>query len=420
MNAHVKVQVSDRKINPFGGINFVIWEMEKMKIDELIDKRLGKRPKQAKYSYYDVILGWIYANLCGAERIEDTQHIRTVFNIPEIKVPSSDRISQIFRALATNIITYKEKNRDGKTIVHQFNYHEFLSTLLLEIILKLKLLTSNHDYLLDYDNTIIECEKYDSAHTYVQCKGYQPGVCFIKNLPVYIENRNGNSPAKYKMHETLTRAFELLKEKGITISRFRSDSAAYQSKVFRLLDKHPDIEYFIKIQTSKYFYEKNSSIDDWEEMSKYELEMGSKQFNAFGKKRRLIVIRKPDDKALDGYKYSGIITNNSTLINREVLYLYNQRGAAERNFDDLKNNFNWGRLPFSFLNENTVFLIVSAMSYVVYRSIIKKFSSKVEFVKKSFRLKNFIFHFMTVGSEWADQNVFRLYTDKNYQAIMRY
>jgi hypothetical protein len=220
------------------------------------------------------------------------------------------------------------------------------------------------------------------------------------------------------MHETLTRCFELLKEKGITISRFRSDSAAYQSKVFRLLDKYPDIEYFIKISASKYFNNKVSTIPKWEEVPKYESDVGCKQFLACGKKRRLIAIRKPDDKALDGYKYSGIITNNSTLTNSEVLYLYNQRGATERNFDDLKNNFNWGRLPFSFLNENTVFLIVSAMSYVIYQSIIKRFSSKLEFVKKSFRLKNFIFNFVTVGSEWAGQNVLRLYTDKNYQTIM--
>jgi len=86
----------------------------------------------------------------------------------------------------------------------------------------------------------------------------------------------------------------------------------------------------------------------------------------------------------------------------------------ERNFDDLKNNFNWSRLPFSFLNENTVFLIISAIAYIIYQYIINIFSKKVDFVKKNFWLKNFIFHFITVGSEWIDYKTLRLYTNKAY------
>ena len=92
--------------------------------------------------------------------------------------------------------------------------------------------------------------------------------------------------------------------------------------------------------------------------------------------------------------------------------------SIESDFDDLKNNFNWGRLPFSFLNENTVFLIISAIAYVIYQYVIRKFSKKVGFVKKTFRLKNFIFHFMTIGSEWIGQNVLKLYTDKDYMVLM--
>lgn len=113
-----------------------------------------------------------------------------------------------------------------------------------------------------------------------------------------------------------------------------------------------------------------------------------------------------------------IVTNNETMTNNEVFSFYNQRGAIERNFDDLKNNFNWSRLPFSFLNENTVFLIISAIAYIIYQYIIRRFTKKVEFVKKTFRLKNFIFHFMTVGSEWTGQNTLHLYTLKRYDLLL--
>ena len=106
------------------------------------------------------------------------------------------------------------------------------------------------------------------------------------------------------------------------------------------------------------------------------------------------------------------------MTDREVLFLYNQRGAIERNFDDLKNNFNWGRLPFSLLNENTVFLIISAIAYIIYQYIIRKFSKKVEFVKRNFRLKNFIFNFMVVGSEWINNNKIVLYTKRRYDLLL--
>ena len=40
---------------------------------------------------------------------------------------------------------------------------------------------------------------------------------------------------------------------------------------------------------------------------------------------------------------------------------YNQRGAKERIFDDLDNGFGWDRLPRSFMAENAVFLILTAL-----------------------------------------------------------
>ena len=135
------------------------------------------------------------------------------------------------------------------------------------------------------------------------------------------------------------------------------------------------------------------------------------------KKRRFIITRKLDDP--DSNNYMGILTNNETMTDKEVYYFYNKRSAIERNFDDLKNNFNWDRLPFSFLNENMVFLIISAIAYIIYQYIINAFSKKVDFVKKNFRLKNFIFHFITVGSEWIDQNILKLYTNKDYQVLIR-
>src|SRR4030065_2010414 len=207
MNGITNLQISDRKINPYGGINFIISAMREKKINELIDKQLDKRPKQANYSYSDIILSWIYSNLCGAERIEDIQQCKSLFNIPNLKMPSSDRVSQIFRSLATA----KEIFNSTSGVKHQFNIHDGLNNLMFDIILRLRMLKKGTNYTLDYDNTVIDCEKYDAKPTYLKTRGYQPGICFINKLPIYIENRNGNSVAQYKIKDTVERGFNILK-----------------------------------------------------------------------------------------------------------------------------------------------------------------------------------------------------------------
>ena len=69
---------------------------------------------------------------------------------------------------------------------------------------------------------------------------------------------------------------------------------------------------------------------------------------------------------------------------------YNQRGAAEKVFDEMYNDFGWKKLPFSFLEQNTVFMLVMAMSRNFYLHLLNVFSEKVSFVKTTYRLKKFI------------------------------
>lgn len=76
----------------------------------------------------------------------------------------------------------------------------------------------------------------------------------------------------------------------------------------------------------------------------------------YDKKRRIIVYaKKRQDGQLslftgEAYDYFAIITNDEELNMREVVEKYNQRGTIEKNFDILKNDFNWRYLPFSEMN----------------------------------------------------------------------
>jgi hypothetical protein len=415
-----KIRKYRRCISAFGGINFVIDLIEQSKIPSLLDRLLGPRVKQATYTYSEIILSWVYANLCGAERLDDTKAIKETFeHRPGFKFPSAERFSDIFRGFATKTETYE--SQQGK-YDNQLNIHMPLNQIMVSVALKLKELTKAKSHTIDYDNVIIHNDKYDSRRTYQIGKGYAPGVLFIDKTPVYIENRNGNSNAAWRISDSVERGIQLLEKNGIKVAKFRSDAAAFSSKVFKLCDSK-EISYYIRGRVSQELILEARLVKKWKLFKcngiEYELASIWLTPQRMGKPQRHVVSRcksnnqTPSHKKDRGYRYQCIVTNDEAMDDRKVVRFYNQRGSIERNFDDLKNNFNWSRLPFSFLNENTVFLIISAIASIIYRFSLKKFSRTMKFVKRTWRLKNFRFHFINVAA-WWEEGVLYIDTEKDY------
>ena len=219
----MKVQQSNKLINPFGGIQFVAKQIKEHGIDKFINTHLGSRGLLKQYSISDGLLAIYYSHLCGGSCIEDinTLHEHIGFH-PGLSLPSADTSLRVMQELKTeNTIV---NNGD---VTHTFNRHKKLNNLLQQLAIKTKTVVGGANNVLDFDNVILENEKYDAAHTYKKTTGYQPGVASIGRQIVFIEGRGGNTPAAYKMNETLTDCFELLKNNGIAIEHFRSDSAAY-------------------------------------------------------------------------------------------------------------------------------------------------------------------------------------------------
>ena len=105
------------------------------------------------------------------------------------------------------------------------------------------------------------------------------------------------------------------------------------------------------------------------------------------------------------------------LTEKDVITFYNERGASEKNFDIQNNDFGWSHLPFSFMAENMVFMMVTAMLKNFY--LVRHISEKVKPLKKTSRLKAFILHFVSVPAKWVRtgrRNVLNLYTNKTYYA----
>jgi len=105
----------------------------------------------------------------------------------------------------------------------------------------------------------------------------------------------------------------------------------------------------------------------------------------------------------------------------EVVEFYNDSWDGERLFDEMNNDFLWKKMPFSFLHENTVFLVMMAICRNLYLFLTDFISKKLDFIKPTFRLKNFIFRFMVVPSKWITrgrQQILTLFSVKKYHLLL--
>ena len=387
---------SNRRICPFGGINFVKKVIHDNGLPELIDCVLGERAKQAKFSHSDVLLAWLYSTMCGATRLEDAHKAKRDFaGIPDLKIPSPDTFGRTIRSFATKDESMMSKNENE----YAFNTNPKLQKLLVFLIKKLKILRSKDHHVLDYDNTIIHTKKYDAKKTYLMERGYQPGVSFIDKIPIYVEGRSGNAAAKFKIDESVIRAFEFIEEEGIKVGSFRSDSAAYNHKLIHYLNKR-NVDFFIRITNHPALERKCADIRHWKNyiINDRPAELASIDFDLDDETFRVVVKRTWDPE--NGHLDLGIITNNLEMSEKEVLQFYNQRGSTEKRFSELKRGFNWDKLPFSFLNENTAFMLIGAIGYVIYRHCLNFFAHKTALVSRTWELKRFRFLFLAISAEW--------------------
>lgn len=429
----MKVQNSST-ISAFGGINFVFECLEEGKFMKLFEKYLPDLAPQSKYRWQDIMHSILSIYLCGGDCIEDLQtHLRPHFQKnPFINLPSSDTVLKRLKEISEeNNVCFTKRG----TVEHTYNRNIMLEELNVELLKELGAF-SKGETIIDYDNTILFNEKSDSKMTYKRNPGYQPGVCTLNEEQVlYIENRNGNSDAKSFQEDTLRRLFDLLKSKGIKkVDHFRADAASYQFDVIKRLEKHVK-NFYIGCRNSyieKYFPQINrwtSMIDASNEI----MEVGEITITPFQKQSRkdkkvtreyrLIVKRKPKkDSQLslftqDAYEYRAILTNNTRWSTIEIAQFYNHRGNMEKQFDILKNDFGWNNMPFSKINQNTVFLYITAICRNLYHYIIRYFSEKIKSLKPSFRVKKFLFRFIILPAKWirrSRQNYLKIYGTINF------
>ncbi len=409
--------INSKALSPFGGLNFVLKELDRVKIGSLLKKELPALSPQSRYNWRDIFYSYWSVFFCGGNCAEDLSgnfhHSLSV--LPFLKIPSPDRVLNRLQELALPASYFETKRSKAP---HHFAVNDPLSQLNLKITNQLFNL-SKSKVTIDYDNTLCFHKKKDAEMTYKHSSGYAPGVGLVDSKVIYVENRNGKNNASTLQDETLERMFLHLENQNIKVGKFRADSASFTYKALRVIDKYSDV-FYVKARQNQPMLEALAEIKDWSEFTFnsalfYRGEIMYTPFKRTAKrsgskkllrKYRLIVSKtKRRDGQINVFTneasyYSVIITNDLESTPNEVVHFYNQRGTIEREFDVLKNDFGWKNMPFSNLEQNLVYLQIMAMCRNLYHYIIGQFSQRYKGLQPNFRIKKFIFRFIAIPAKW--------------------
>ena len=387
-------------------------------LSSVIDSTLGLRSQSSGYQYSEIIRSLMSVYFCGGSCIEDvTAHLMPHLSLhPSLRTCSADTILRAIKELTTDNITYTSDT--GKD--YDFNTADTLNTLLINALLGTNRLKAGEEYDVDFDHQFIEAEKYDAKPTYKKFPGYRPGVAVIGDMIVGIENSDGNTNVRFHQKDTLKRLFERLEQKDLAVRRFRADCGSCSEDVVSEVEKHCR-HFYIRANRCGSLYDTIFALSGWkrEEINGIEYELNSILVEKWkGKPYRLVIQRQ---KRINGefdlwegeYTYRCILTNDYDSTSREIVEFYNLRGGKERIFDEMNNGFGWGRLPKSFMAENTVFLLLTALIRNFYKTIMQKLDASKFGLKKTSRIKTFVFKFISVPAKWiktSRQYVLNIYT----------
>ena len=358
--------IKSEKITAFGGIFFVLDKFDSI-LSSVIDSHLGLRSTLTGYQYSEIIRAIFSVFCCGGDCMEDLNlYLKDVLaERPHTRVPSADTVLRGIEELATENISYTAEKTGN---VYDFNTAEKLNQLLIKLLLATGQLTEGSGYDVDFDHQFLEAEKYDSKRTYKGFDGYSPGVFTIGGLIAYLENRDGNANVRFMQAETHRRFFEMMRSFGIHVRSFRADCGSCSKEIVSEIEKHCR-HFYIRANRCSSLYNDIFALRGWktEEINGIQFELNSILVEKWeGKCYRLVIQRQRrtcgDLDIWEGeYTYRCILTNDYKSSARDIVEFYNLRGGKERIFDDMNNGFGWNRLPKSFMAENTVFLLLTAL-----------------------------------------------------------
>lgn len=390
---------------------------------QTIDSTLGLRCTMFGYQYSEILRSLMCVYLCGGSCIEDvTTHLMKHLSLhPTLRTCSADTILRAIEELTCKNITYKSASGNS----YDFNTADKMNCLLIKALLATGQLKSGQEYDFDFDHQFIETEKYDAKPTYKKFLGYSPGVAVINDMIVGIENRDGNTNVRFNQKKLWKESSSDWRLRKYIFSCPHGLRLMFGGN--RRYGRGSLQAFYIRANRCSSFYDSMFALTGWKtvEINGIEFELNSILVEKWkGKPYRLVIQRQ---RRIDGdldiwegeYTYRCILTNDYKSSARDIVEFYNLRGGKERIFDDMNNDFGWNRLPKSFMAQNTVFLLMTALIRNFYKAIMQRLKTHEFGLRATSRIKTFVFKFISVPAKWiktSRRHVLNIYSDNNAYA----
>lgn len=190
-----KIQLKSDLVGTFGGIFLMLDHFNKAGLDKLVDKLLGNRRFNAKYSYSDIFKTLLATYATNGSCIEDSRRISGQISekSQDYRLCSPDILLNSFKELCTG----SSASHSESGIEYRFNHNPALTSLAVKGLIQCGQVDTKTAHVFDYDNQFIPTEKYDAKFSYKKAFGYFPGIAQIDGYPFFVENRDGNANVKY-------------------------------------------------------------------------------------------------------------------------------------------------------------------------------------------------------------------------------
>ncbi|HXU28154.1 MAG TPA: transposase [Bacteroidia bacterium] len=470
---------SNTNISPHGGAVPILKKLQEFGIPQVIRSILGVRKKQSKYEFSDIFIAWVLTSLCGGTRLEHITKLKKKLSIiPELKLPSHDTLGRVMKQLASEVTTVKNVQNKGLAYT-QKNENILLNKMLVHASKAARAIEENKSYTVSIDATFIptECrgavrkKNLEGKIDYSRI-GFNPMICFIDNMPVFVSMRDGYANGHFELNNCLQNCLNLLSDANIKVDRVISDAAGYNKKAFEELQAN-NIKFIVRFpfgSKMETFKAALISCDKWRKSeietanfnwscevgdipykmhddyslgyvsptwrvvamripivetdtdARTALELNNKKLKILSNNKKLKEYGKSNHEGkwvfIGNYKYKFIITNDYEKKAEELIVEYNKRGTTERVISFMKNDFGWRLPPFMNMNENTVFLIASSLANNIFKGMVRVFKESIPELRLNMRLREFQFVFMDVACALI-KGVYQFFkTDIAYEKIM--
>lgn len=434
-----KIETSDKLVDSFGGIDFfrAFIKENHSAINEAIQSNLGSRPKQAKYSNMDVLITFMSNCLVGGAFVEDFHTLKQRTSSGHFeKFCSPDTFCELMSQFSEhrNVHTVKDVDK-GK--FYNFCFNEKLNDLLIDLAYEFDSQNLSGD-IIDHDHTKIRASKADSKICY-KGNGYYASVFSEKDTPLYVSMQDGNAVPAKELSTILDAGLRHLGSKGRKFKIFRADGASYSAKVIDTVLSH--CPYYVVRAKRSDERQKALCLKNCEQriinpahkplgQPNHHFLVIEHKDNFAGRPCRRIYYSRVNDSAPDLFSeisFHEIITNlpEEEYPIEKVIKMYQQRGASERLFDELKNDYNAAHPPMSGVCYNLSCLIISCISKVIITAFKRKMCALTKgYIKTNYRLKRITMKIIALPAvlvSHARRKIYRIFCkDKRIDSIVQW